>query len=145
MKLPSYERMRTVSFLLFFLRTAMNIGRVPSVLGGEFFRLSTRSKPSYALENSVVFVCDVERCLAALAPLERRIVSFCIFENYSEWDAARRFQRAQSEISRRLGDALDCLHEMFIRKKLLPPLAQLPGQEAAEIPEQIQPSRREKQ
>jgi hypothetical protein len=105
-----------------FFRTALLVGRMPSLLGREIFRQHVRTIPARAFEDSVVFVCDVERCLRALAPFEQRLLAFCVLEDRSEWEAARQFRCSQSEISRRLGETLDFLHATFCRTGLLPPI-----------------------
>jgi DNA-directed RNA polymerase specialized sigma24 family protein len=64
-------------------------------------------------------VCDVERCLRQLEPLEQRLLAFCVLEDRSEWEAARQFHRSQGEVSKRLGRTLDLLHETFCRTGLL--------------------------
>jgi len=120
MNLISYERARTIGLLHRFFRAALLVGRMPSVLGREVFRSRASHVPPRALEDSVVFVCDVERSLARLAPLERRLLAFCVFEDRSEWEAARRFHLSQSDVSRRLGRTLDALHETFCGWGLLP-------------------------
>lgn len=118
-RLPTFERARTMALLHRFFRTALQLGRMPSLLGREIFRTRVRALPPRAFEDSVVFVCDVERCLRALDPLAQRLVAFCVLEDHSEWEAARRFQRSQSDVSRRLGETLDLLHETFCRLGLL--------------------------
>jgi len=122
MQLASLERMRTMALLQRFFRTALLVGRMPSLLGREIFRQHVRTVPARAFEDSVVFVCDVERCLRALAPFEQRLLAFCVLEDRSEWEAARHFHRSQSEISRCLAETLDSLHATFCRTGLLPPI-----------------------
>lgn len=127
-QLPTYERARTMALLYRFFRTALQLGRMPSLLGREVFRTRMHSLPARAFEDSVLFVCDVERCLRALEPMDQRLVAFCILEDHSEWEASRCFHRSQSDISRRLGQTLDLLHETFCRIGLLnrlePPAAE---------------------
>jgi len=122
LRLASFERARTMALLHRFFRTALQLGRMPSLLGREIFRSRTQSLPARAFEDSVVFVCDVERCLSSLDPMDQRLIAFCILEDHSEWQAARSFHRSQSEISRRLCYALDLLHDTFCRIGLLKPL-----------------------
>ena len=122
MRLASYERARTMAVLHRFFRTALLVGRMPSLLGREIFRTTLDSQPTSAFEDSVLFICDVERCLRQLHPLDQRLIAFCVLENRSEWQASRCFRMSQGEISRRLGDALDLLHETFCRIGLLRPL-----------------------
>jgi hypothetical protein len=122
MRLPSYERMRTMALLHRFFRMSLLVGRMPSLLGREIFRTRMTTQPARAFEDAVLFVCDVERCLRSLDQLDQRLIAYCVLEDHSEWDAARQFQRHQSDISRRLGHTLDVLHETFCRQGLLSPL-----------------------
>lgn len=119
MRLPSYERMRTMAVLHRFFRTALLVGRMPSLLGREVFRTRMTAMPARAFEDSVLFVCDVERCLTYLEPIDQRLIAFCVLEDHSEWEAARQFGRTQSDVSRRLGRTLDLLHETFCRMGVL--------------------------
>jgi hypothetical protein len=119
MRPNSYERTRTMGLLHRFFRTALLVGRMPSLLGREIFRTRSQNLPARAFEDSVLFVCDVERCLRQLEPLEQRLIAFCVLEDRSEWEAARRLRCSQSDVSRRLGYALDTLHETFCRLGLL--------------------------
>jgi hypothetical protein len=105
-----------------FMRTALSIGRMPSLVGREIFQTRVRARPPSAFEDSVLFVCDIEKCLQALEPLEQRLIAFCVLENRSEWEASREFHASQGFISRHLGHALDLLHVTFCSRRLLPPL-----------------------
>ncbi|HEV8383927.1 MAG TPA: hypothetical protein VGQ11_03575 [Candidatus Acidoferrales bacterium] len=122
MKLASFERTRTMALLFRFLRTAMSVGRMPSLVGREVFRARVGARPAAAFENAVLFVCDVEKCLSELDPLEQRLIAYCVLENRSEWEASRQFQASQGFISRHLGHALDILHATFCQRGILPPL-----------------------
>ncbi len=127
MRLASYERRMAAGLLHRYLRTALLLGRMPSLLGREVFRTRALNQPTGALENAVLFVCDVEKCLESLAPLEQRLIAFCVLEDYSEWDAARVFHTNQTEISRRLGRTMDLLFETFCRMGLLQRLPEAEG------------------
>ena len=126
MDLLTYERARTVCLLLRYFRTALLVGRMPSIVGREIFRTKVRSTPARALEEAVVFVCDMERVLRGLAARDQRLLAICIFEDRSEWEAARAVRCGQHEISRRLGEVLDLLHGTFCNLGLLPPPVKLP-------------------
>ncbi len=126
MNLPSYERTRAMGLLHRFFRESLVIGRMPSLLGREVFRSRTGNRPARAFEDTVVFLCDVERCLRQLTEVEQRLIAFCVLEDHTEWEAARMFHRSQSDVSRRLKRALDFLHEVFCRQGLLKPI-QEPG------------------
>jgi hypothetical protein len=119
MKLPTLERARTIALLHRFFRTSLLVGRMPSLLGREIFPSHMLRTPARALEDAVLFVCDVERVLRSLEALDQRLIAFCVLEDRSEWEAARLFHRSQMELSRRLGEVLDLLHETFCRLGLL--------------------------
>ncbi len=121
-----------MGLLVRFVRLSLLVGRMPSLLGREVFREPAQPQRSRAFEDAVLFVCDVERCLRQLEPLDQRLIAYCIIEDRSEWEAARRFRRSQSEVSRRLGRTLDLLHETFCRLGLLP---RLPGEESKQLQE----------
>jgi hypothetical protein len=122
MRLPSFERARTMALLHRFLRTALSIGRMPSLVGREIFRTRVHAHPPSAFEDSVLFVCDIEKCIAQLNPLEQRLIAYCILENRSEWEASRQFHASQGFISRHLGHALDFLYLTFCQRGILKPL-----------------------
>lgn len=56
MNLNTFERMRTMALLHRFLRTAMSVGRMPSLFGREVFRARISSSPPSAFEDAVLFV-----------------------------------------------------------------------------------------
>lgn len=144
MRLPSFERMRTMALLYRFLRTALSLGRMPSLVGREIFRARVRARPPSAFEDAVLFVCDVEKCLGELEPLEQRLIAYCVLENRSEWEASRQFQTSQGFISRHLGHALDVLHVTLCRRGLLPPLPPGMAADTSAAPESsdVQPGRK---
>jgi hypothetical protein len=107
--------------LLRYFRTALRLGRMPSLLGSEVHRSTFAARPHNALEDAVVFVCDVERCLESLSAFDRTLIACCVLENRSEWEAARYFRRTQPEVSRLLGSLLDRLYSTFCRKRMLAP------------------------
>ncbi len=132
MRLATYERRMTVGLLHRFFRMSLRIGRMPSLLGREIFRSREAGRAPMAFEDSVLFVCDVEKCLRSLEPVEQRLIAFCILEDRSEWEAARVFHRTQTEISRRLGRTLDLLFETFCRVGMLERLEELERTETEE-------------
>ena len=122
MRLPSYKHMRTMALLHRYFRKSLLIGRLPSLLGREVFPARMQGRALHAFEDTVLFVCDVDRCLTGLEPLNQRLVAYCILEDHTEWDAARQFHRSQSDVSRRLHATLDLLHDTFCRLGLLRPI-----------------------
>jgi len=54
-------RKRTEAILRKFFRMSVEVGRLPSILGSEFFRTHVTSYSVSSFEDAVIFVHDVER------------------------------------------------------------------------------------
>ena len=54
-------RDRTKTLLLRYLRMSIEVGRLPSILGREFFRAHVTSYRVNTFEDAVIFVHDVEK------------------------------------------------------------------------------------
>ena len=54
-------RQRTVAILRRFFRMSVEVGKLPSILGQEFFRSKVTSYSVSSFEDVVIFVHDVER------------------------------------------------------------------------------------
>jgi hypothetical protein len=67
-------RDRTVALLRRYMRLSIEVGRMPSLLGREFFRARVTSYKASTFEDSVIFVHDVERSLEELSELDRKSV-----------------------------------------------------------------------
>jgi hypothetical protein len=59
---------RTEAILRKFFRMSVEVGRLPSILGSEFFRTHVTSYSVSSFEDAMIFVHDVERCVARLDP-----------------------------------------------------------------------------
>jgi len=59
-------RRRTVGLLKRYLRMSVEVGRLPSLLGREFFRTRVSRHQVGTFEDAVIFVHDVERSLQQL-------------------------------------------------------------------------------
>src|SRR6202142_4796349 len=68
----SYRR-RTIALLRRYARASVEVGRLPSLLGREFFRTRVTSYTMRNFEDVVIFVTDMEQAIDQLGPLERRL------------------------------------------------------------------------
>jgi hypothetical protein len=70
-----FFRAQVMAIVRHFFEISCQIGRLPSILGREFFRakVSHRGIPSF--EDQVVFVHDVERALERLNPQDTEVIS----------------------------------------------------------------------
>ena len=112
-------RDRTVGLLRRYLRFSLETGRLPSLVGREFFRAKITSYPAVTFEDRVIFVRDVEKCLNRLEYWDQQLIARIIFQEHSQEQAARSLHWGLRTIERRLPLALDLLSEDFLRVGLL--------------------------
>ncbi len=67
-------RQRTLGMLRRYVRLSVEVGRLPSLLGREFFRTRVTSYTSVTFEDLVIFVHDVERVLSKLNEFDQRLI-----------------------------------------------------------------------
>ena len=112
-------RDRTVGLLKRYGRLSVEVGRLPSILGREFFRAKVTSYRAATFEDVVIFVHDVEMSLEKLDAFERELIGKIVLEEYSQAEAARLLGCTDRTVRRRLPEALDRLTEIFLGGKLL--------------------------
>lgn len=111
----SFYRDRTMAILKRYARMSIEVGRLPSVLGRELFRGHVTGYQVGTFEDVVIFVHDVERCVAQLDAFSRQLVGKCILLDYSQQEVARMMHVGLRTIQRELPDALDQLTLLFLR------------------------------
>jgi len=70
----AFYRKYTEAMLRRYQTMSMEAGRVPSLLGRELFRGNVSSYTVHSFEDVVIYVHDVERCLARLDPGQQHLV-----------------------------------------------------------------------
>lgn len=119
----AFYRKYTEGMLRRYMYRSMEIGRVPSLLGDFSFRGKSSNRKGYTFEDSVIFVHDVERCLARLNRLERELVARIALQEYTLAETAELTGMSVRTVVRRYSEALDRLTQVFLRLELL----QVPG------------------
>jgi DNA-directed RNA polymerase specialized sigma24 family protein len=112
-------RDRTVGLLRRYGRLSVEVGRLPSILGRDFFRAKVTSYHVATFEDVVIFVHDVERSLEKLDEFERDLIATIVLEEYSQEEAARLLGCTARTVRRRLPEALDRLSDIFLSGELL--------------------------
>ena len=118
-------RDRTVGMLRRYLRLAIEVGRLPSLLGREFFRTRITSYHTQTFEDSVILVHDVAVCLRLLDVLDRTLIGMVVMQEHSHEETAILLQCTRRTIVRRYGEALDRMSDIFLKRNIL---ARLPVQ-----------------
>ncbi len=82
-------RSRTVALLRRYARASVEVGRLPSLLGREFFRSRVTAYTMRNFEDVVIFVYDMERAINKLGPLEKKLLAMNVLEEYTQAEIAR--------------------------------------------------------
>jgi len=115
----SIYRERTLSILRRYFRLSIQIGRLPSLVGREFFGGRASSYRMETFEDVVVFVHDVERCLARLDPSAQQLIGRIVFQEYTIDEAARLLHISRNTVFRHLPDAIDRVSAMLLEAGML--------------------------
>lgn len=117
----SAYRGRTLALLRRYFRMSLDIGRLPSFLGREFFRARVTSYHVHSFEDVVILVHDVDRCLEKLDDFSRALVARVVFQDYTWDETALLMGCSRRTVARRFPRALDLLSEIFLDVGLLRP------------------------
>lgn len=112
-------RGRTVAMLRRYMRYALETGRLPSLLGREFFRSKVTSYRVTTFEDRVIFVHDMEICLGKLTEFSRQVIARYILQEHDLPATARLLDCNEKTIRRAIPMALDELIEILIKAGLL--------------------------
>jgi hypothetical protein len=100
-------------------RVAVDIGRLPSILGGRCFRARVSSYKLQTFEDAVIFVTDIERVFDRIQRHSMEIVAGVILLEYSIPEAALRLGITVQRAERRYAAALDALSSVLLEVGLL--------------------------
>ena len=112
-------RAHTMGVLRRYFRMSLELGRLPSLVGREFFRARVSSYPSASFEDLVIFVTDVERCVEQLEQQSQLAIARVIFQEYTVEEAGRMLGWNERTVRRTLAKALDQLAQIFLERSLL--------------------------
>jgi DNA-directed RNA polymerase specialized sigma24 family protein len=115
-------RKRTEAILRKFFRMSVEVGRLPSILGCEFFRTHVTSYSVSSFEDAGIFVHDVEHCVAKLDRWSQQLIARVILQGFSHEEAGRLMGCSRRTLERNLPDALDRLSAIFLAAGILEPV-----------------------
>jgi hypothetical protein len=118
----AFYRKYTEAMLRRYLRTSMEAGRAPSMMGREMFRGQATSYKVKSFEDAVVFCIDVERCIGKLRREDQQLIERIALQEYSQGEAAPLLGMSLRQCVRDYAQAVDRLTEMFLKGRLLEPL-----------------------
>ncbi|HEY3927190.1 MAG TPA: hypothetical protein VGL89_02340 [Candidatus Koribacter sp.] len=114
-------RYETIALLKKYLSVSLDLGRLPSVLGGELFRAKVTHYRISTFEDLVIFVADMEGCMKRLGNTAREFLAMHVFEEWSVEESARRLGHDERNAWRIYADAMDEMSEIFLRLGMLEP------------------------
>jgi hypothetical protein len=97
----------------------VEVGRLPSLLGREFFRTRVTSYRAGTFEDAVIFVHDVARGLTKLGSFEHKLIAKIVLQDYTHNETARILGCWRRTVGRRFPEALDQLTDIFLEAGLL--------------------------
>ncbi len=112
-------RRRTAAILRRFFQMSVEVGRLPSILGKEFFRSKVTSYNLSSFEDAVIFVHDVEKSLGKLDEMSQRLLARVVLQGFSHEETARLLGSSRSTLERKLPEAIDRLSEIFLSAGIL--------------------------
>jgi DNA-directed RNA polymerase specialized sigma24 family protein len=99
----------------------MEAGKVPSLLGQEMFRGHVTSYRVDSFEDVVIFLHDVEACLAKLNPEQQGLVSRIALQEFTVEETASRLGIRPKTVVRRYRQSIDRLTRVFLQVKMIEP------------------------
>ena len=112
-------RGQTLAMIRHYFELSSQLGRLPSLMGREFFRarVSHHAVPSF--EEQVVFVRDVELSIAKLSAEHQEIVMIAGLYNLTHDEVAQMLHISKAAVNTWFAEALDALSEIFLATGLL--------------------------
>jgi hypothetical protein len=132
----------TRALLRRYIRVAVDLGRLPSILGGLCFRARVSSYRLRTFEDSVIFVHDIERVFDRIERPAMEIIAGVILLDYSIPEAALRLGIPVKRAERRYASALDALSAALLEAGLLRPVFSGDASEPDACPGKTPPPRK---
>jgi hypothetical protein len=120
-------RRRTIALLRRYARASVEVGRLPSLLGREFFRTRVTSYKMRNFEDVVIFVADMEKAIEKLSSTEQKLLGMNVLEEYSIDEIARLLDCHIKTVRRLVPDALDQLSRILLAGGLMDNLPEVGG------------------
>src|ERR1035438_61629 len=112
-------RGRAVAMLRRYMKYSIETGRLPSLLGREFFRAKVTSYTVVTFEDRVIFVHDMERCLDRLDEFSRQLIARHILQEHDRRATAKLLHCNEKTVRRYTPVVLDMLIEILLEVGLM--------------------------
>jgi DNA-directed RNA polymerase specialized sigma24 family protein len=112
-------RGQTLAMVRHYFELSSQVGRLPSLMGREFFRARVSHHAIPSFEDQAVFVRDVELCINKLNAEQQEIVMICGLYDFSHDEIAGMLHISKASVKAWFAEALDALSEIFLAAGLL--------------------------
>ncbi len=112
-------RGRVIAMLRRYMRYSIETGRLPSIVGREFFRAKVTSYTVVTFEDRVIFVHDMESCLAKLDEFSQQLIARHILQEHDQAATGRLLGCTERTVRAWTPIALDLLTEILLDVGLL--------------------------
>jgi hypothetical protein len=119
-------RARTVMMLRRYMKYSIETGRLPSLLGQEFFRAKVTSYSVVTFEDRVIFVHDMEKCLDRLDEFSRQLIARHVLQEHDQIATARLLHCTERTVRRLTPIAIDQLCKILVRMGLMERMDSIP-------------------
>ena len=112
-------RGQALALVRHFFEMSCQLGRLPSILGREFFRAKVSHHAIPSFEDQAVFVRDVELCIGKLTAEHQEVIMLAGLYNFTYEEVAQMLHTTKASIHTWFAEALDALSEIFLKAGLL--------------------------
>ena len=112
-------RGRTVAMLRRYMRYSIETGRLPSMLGGEFFRAKVTTYTVVTFEDRVIFVHDMEKCLGRLDEFSRQLIARHILQDHDQEATGKLLHCTERTVRTYIPVVLDLFSQILVEVGLL--------------------------
>ncbi len=109
-----FFRSQTIAIVRHFFEVSCQVGRLPSILGREFFRAKVSHHAIPSFEDQAVFVHDVEACLKQLNEGDAQIVTMVGLHGLSKEEVGALLRCSRNWINVSNLESLDALTQIFL-------------------------------
>jgi len=115
----AFYRKYTEAMLRRCMKLSMSGGRIASLLGRELFQTNVTQYKVEGFDDAVIFVADVESCIAKLKPAQQYLVRRIGLQEYTQGETAAMAGLSLRTVLSRYNEALDDLTRMFLERNML--------------------------
>ncbi len=115
----AFYRKYTERLLGRYMRTSMQMGRSPSVLGNLVIRGRATHTGVRNFEDAIIFVHDMDNCLKKLDSGGRELVSRIALQEFTQQEVGDMLGMSARSVVRRYLEAIDRLTEILLEVELM--------------------------